>query len=122
MKISGAKKAEIDIAKWEFEKQQKIQFEQSKLQTAQEIELNALYDKLDKEQQAQEKSRENEAEELIKKYNNLRKITESHQKKELSQFEKSFKQTQKNIVKPTKSIIEAINKSTILTKAAASNN
>jgi len=120
--MSGAKKAGIDIAKWEFEKQQKIQLEQSKLQAVQETELSALHDKLDKEQRKFEKIRENEAEELIKKFNNLRKITESHQKKELVQFEKSFKQAQKSITKPTKSIIEAINKSTILQKAAASNN
>jgi len=89
----------------------KMQLEDKKI-----IEENALIEKLDKEQRELEKLRENEAEELIKKYNNLRKITESNQKKELSSFEKKFQQTQKNIKNPTKSVIEGISKSTIIKK------
>lgn len=116
LKISGLKNAENDLQKWERNKKSKARILKLKLEEKKDMEENALIEKLDKEQRELEKVRENEAEELIKKYNNLRKITESNQKKELCSFEKKFQQTQKSISKPTKSVIEGISKSTILKK------
>lgn len=79
---------EIEQEKWEGERQQKLSYQQTQLMKKHALELKAFHKKVQSKIDAMKKQRAIELEQLLQKYQNIKKDLDTQQLQELKKLQK----------------------------------